>query len=404
MKGEATPGKGAGLGLGFRVWKIRVNKVNKDRLKVLYNDVIRKRNGNMPKGLLYYAEEWDKMFENVKEMRRRAGKRTPLKTPPLPLLVKFIMPDGQTRGNKSAPAVIDLRKGELRIPSYGVRVPLRSSLVRALIEENELEPRPEFTLQVTRKGLLRLIAHRALRPPALGLPLRIVAIDENSLNGFTLAVWDVIKENRVALSMCRKMMPRNRGFIDAHAALLQSAADCNADKLKEARELLPLELTSPEKLAELARATKSKEKRLNKAFTEELVALVRQLVRTAMNRGWSVAIVVDPIDHKSIRGSRLQRTLLRTRRALRNLAYYEGVTFASYRASGKRCPLCGQGGIKFAPRKYRCHSCALEWDRDKNAVYQLAQKVLARYFREECSDDTYIDLAGWLREHPRALL
>ena len=35
-------------GLGFRVWKIRVNRVNKDRLKVLYNDVIYKRNGKIP--------------------------------------------------------------------------------------------------------------------------------------------------------------------------------------------------------------------------------------------------------------------------------------------------------------------------------------------------------------------
>jgi hypothetical protein len=64
---------------GFRVYKIRVNRVNKDRLKVLYNDVIRKRYGNIPKGLLYYTEEWARMFENTKRMREEAGKRTPPK-------------------------------------------------------------------------------------------------------------------------------------------------------------------------------------------------------------------------------------------------------------------------------------------------------------------------------------
>jgi hypothetical protein len=85
-------------GPGFRVWKIRVNRVNKDRLKVLYNDVIHKRNRKIPKDLLYYAEEWDEMFENVKRMREEAGKRTLPKTPPLPLLVKFVMPDGEARG------------------------------------------------------------------------------------------------------------------------------------------------------------------------------------------------------------------------------------------------------------------------------------------------------------------
>jgi hypothetical protein len=82
-------------GPGFRVWKIRVNRVNKDRLKVLYNDVIHKRNRKIPKDLLYYAEEWDEMFENSKRQREEAGKRTLPKTPPLLLLVKFIMPDGR---------------------------------------------------------------------------------------------------------------------------------------------------------------------------------------------------------------------------------------------------------------------------------------------------------------------
>jgi hypothetical protein len=106
-------------GPGFRVWKVRVNKVNKDRLKVLYNDVIHKRYGNIPKGLLYYWEEWARMFENSKRQREEAGKRTLPKAPPALLLVKFVMPDGRVRGNTAAPAVIDLRRGELRIPSYG---------------------------------------------------------------------------------------------------------------------------------------------------------------------------------------------------------------------------------------------------------------------------------------------
>jgi len=67
-------------------------------------------------------------------MREEAGKRTLPKTPPLPLLVpvRFVMPDGSTRGNKSAPAVIDLRRGELRIPSYGVAQRLRARTYRRL--------------------------------------------------------------------------------------------------------------------------------------------------------------------------------------------------------------------------------------------------------------------------------
>jgi len=118
--GGVEKAKGTTPGPGFRVYKIKVNKVNKDRLKVLYNDIIHKRNGNIPKGLLYYAEEWVEMYDNAKRMREEAGKRTPPKAPPLHLLVRFVMPDGERRGKTAASAVIDLRRGELRIPSYGI--------------------------------------------------------------------------------------------------------------------------------------------------------------------------------------------------------------------------------------------------------------------------------------------
>ena len=155
-------------GLGFRVYKLKVSGVNREKLKVLYNDVINCILGAVhelkgSKYLAYYAEEWVEMYENAKRMREEAGKRTLPKTPPLPLLVpvRFVMPDGSTRGNKSAPAVIDLRRGELRIPSYGVAQRLRARLIRALIEENSLDPRPDFVLQVTRRGLIRVVAHRS---------------------------------------------------------------------------------------------------------------------------------------------------------------------------------------------------------------------------------------------------
>ena len=120
-------------GLGFRVYKLKVSGVNREKLKVLYNDVINCILGAVhelkgSKYLAYYTEEWVEMYENAKRMREEAGKRTLPKTPPLPLLVplRFVMPDGQVRGNKSAPAVIDLRRDELRIPSYGVAQRLRA--------------------------------------------------------------------------------------------------------------------------------------------------------------------------------------------------------------------------------------------------------------------------------------
>jgi hypothetical protein len=203
--GEAPSNR---AGLGFRVWKLRVSRVNRKKLKMLYNDVVNYLIGvasepKRSKYLVYYAEEWREMYEEVKEMRARAGKRTLPKTPPLPLLVKFVMPDGRERGDKSAPAVIDLRRGELRIPSYGVVQRLRRSLVRALVEENSLDPRPDFVLQVTRRGFPRIVAHRRLRA-RLELPLKVATIDENSRHGHSLARWH-ISETKASMAHFEKL-------------------------------------------------------------------------------------------------------------------------------------------------------------------------------------------------------
>jgi len=410
--GGVEKAKGTTPGPGWRVWKIRVNKDNKDRLKVLYKDIIRKRNGIIPKGLLYYTEEWVEMFENTKRMREEAGKRTLPKTPPLLLLVRFIMPDGSMRGKGTASVIVDLRKGELRIPSYGVVQRLPRRLVEDLIEENMQEPRPDFVLQVTRRGFLRLVASRYV-PARVALPLRVIAIDENSYNGEALGVWDVLKPSRIVRSRYEEVMPRNRGSLDRTTALFQSAADGNAESLEKVKELLReagkseaeiAPLLAPEKLAEISASTKGREERLNKAFAEELTALVRKLIREARARGWSVAIVIDPINHESLKGSKLQRTLLKPRRYLGNLALYEGARFKLYRVSGKQCPVCGEWGIEVAHRRYKCPRCGIEWDRDKAATFWLAKRFLDEWFREECGDETFIDIAGWLKQHPRGLL
>jgi hypothetical protein len=403
--------------LGFRVYKPKVSKTNREKLKALYSDIVNYILGvvhqlNGSKCLAWYADEWVEMYENAKRMREEAGKRTPPKTPPLLMLVKFIMPDGSIRGNKCAPAVIDLRRGELRIPSYGVVQRLPRSLAKSLTEENKLNPRPDFVLLVTRRGFLRLIASRYV-PARVALPLRLICIDENSYNGEALAAWDILKPSEVVLSHYEKLMPRNRGFLDKMAALFKSASKGKAEALEKVRELLRktgkteaevAALLAPEKLAEIAAKTLEREKRLNRAFAEELTARVRALVREARARGWSVAIVVDPIDSESLRGTELQRTLLKPRRLLMNLARYEGALFKLYRASGRMCPQCGAWGVEIAHRRYRCPHCNIEWNRDKAATFMLATRFLDEYFKEECTDETYINITGWLLRHPRGLI
>jgi len=398
-----------------------VSKANREKLKALYNDVVNYLLGvaselNGSKYLTYYAEEWKKMFEEVKEARARVGKRTLPKAPPLPLPVRFVMPDGRERGNRNAPAVIDLKKRELRIPSYGVVQRLRRSLVRALIEENNLNPRPDFVLQVTRRGLIRVVAHRRLRA-RLELPLKVVTVDENSRHGHSLAYWH-IDEAKASMVHFEKLRPANHGFRREVAALLQSYADKPSEETKrQLAKILPpeaLKTLTTERARELAEKTRGREKRLNDSFVCELVAKVRSVVREAVKKGFSALILVEPVDPSSLRGTELQGTLLRGRRRLRNLAVYEGARFARVRASGKVCPRCGARGVEVARTKrsriYECPKCGLRWDRDKGVHYSMVYSYFARMVKEECDDDSVMAerilaaLREWLEKHPNALM
>jgi hypothetical protein len=407
--------KGGGLRGGFRVFRVCVSSENLEELKQLLRDFTSGR--ARTKGALCYRDEWLKEWQNVLEMREEAGRRTMPNPPAATLLVRFAMPDGAERGNKNAPCVIDLRRRELRIPSYGVVEGLSTSLYRALVWENLLEPRPGFVLQVTRRGFVRIIARRAVYS-ALALPLRVITLDENSSYGFALAAWDIdAYAVKVSLRFFEKLRPPNHGYRRGVAKLLQSYADKPSEEVRrELSEILPrevLEALTTERAEELAEATRARERRLNEAFVQELAARVRRLVRKARRRGMNVLILVDPINPDSLRGTRLQGTLLRARRSLRNLAVYEGAMLRLLRASGRHCPRCGCKGEEVKHTKhsrvYECPKCMLRWDRDKGALYNLAYSFFVCMIREECDDYTAMAsrvleaFREWLEKHPRTL-
>jgi len=174
-----------------------------------------------------------------------------------------------------------------------------------------------------------------------------------------------------------------------------------------------LEALTAERARELAGATRARERRLNNAFVQELVAEVRRLVRKARRRGINVLMLVDPINSESLRGTKLQGTLLRARRSLRNLAVYEGALFRLACASGKHCPRCGCWGREVGHTKrsriYECPRCHVKWDRDKGALYNLAYAYFARMIREECDDYTAMaarvlkSMREWLEKHQNSL-
>jgi len=279
-----------------------------------------------------------------------------------------------------------------------------------LIEENELETRPDFALQVTHSGKLRIIAHRAPQLPQPGTLLRVIAIDENSAHGFALAVFD-FDDHGCKLAYFEKLRLENHGYRRQLTALLQSFASApSGEKRTQLSQLLSEELAkalTPELAHELARQARRKERRINDEFVRRFTALVRELVREAAKEGRATVILVDPIDYKSLEGTRLQDTLLRARRALENLVRYEGTLLVELRASGKQCPHCGSWGIEvrrtMRSRVYKCWKCGAMWERDKAAVYNLAAKHFERMRNNEITERALASLRQWLKAHPRAL-
>jgi Zn-finger nucleic acid-binding protein len=303
--------------------------------------------------------------------------------------------------------VVDLRKKEVRIPCIGVSIPLPERLARALEEENGLEPRPDFVVQLTSEGRLRIIAKRAPEPRPPEVPLRVIAIDENSRHGFVLAVFDFDSNGYCRLMRFEILKPPNHGYREGIVAALKSYADKPAGALERLRELLPLTPT-PGDAEKLARETLARKKRLNDAFIETLVARMRELVRGALQEGAAAAIIVDPIDAQSLQGTPLQGTLLRVRERLENLARYEGIHFAELRASGRYCPFCGAEGAENGHRMFMCPRCGTVWDRDRAAVVNLVLRYLKALYREECQDADALRLVdamrAWLKRHSGFLL
>jgi hypothetical protein len=418
----------AGLGEpGNRVFKLKTSKSVRGKLKEFYDTLTSLLpRGGLPKSALRYREEWERSFIEVihsrlatgkwlkPKKRKRGRKRVKRKSsipkrPPFLLTARFILQSGERRGRTDAPVVVDLRARELRIPCIGVAVPIPERLARALEEENNLTPRPEFVVQLTSEGRLRIIAKRAPEPrPPEEVPLRVIAVDENSRYGFVVAVFDFDSNGYCRLTRFEVFKPPNHGYREKVVSALKSYADKpGLEALESLRGLLPF-VPTPSDAEKLARETLARKRKLNDAFIESFVSEVRKLIREASQEGAAVVILVDPIDAESLQGTPLQGTLLRVRERLRNLARYEGAHFAEIRASGKLCPHCGAEGVENGHRVFKCPRCGVAWDRDRAAVVNLVLRYLRGLYKEECQDADLMRLAdallAWLKRHPGFLL
>jgi hypothetical protein len=88
-----------------------------------------------------------------------------------------------------------------------------------------LQPRPEFVAQLTSRGQLRIIAKRAPQPRAPEVPLKVIAVDENSRYGFTVAVFDFDERGYCRLTLFEIFRLPNHGFREEVVSALKSYAD-----------------------------------------------------------------------------------------------------------------------------------------------------------------------------------
>ncbi|MEM2475393.1 MAG: hypothetical protein QW407_05655 [Thermofilaceae archaeon] len=411
-------------GEGYRVFKIELNAELRETLKKLYESLVAALLGavlNLPKGLLYYGEEWKRMRLAAFENRIKAGKRTPpKKLPPVPLPVRFRW-GGREYGSRSAVCVIDLDACVLRV--WNIIVPLDPRLCEVLRGELELAPPPKFTLFLTQDGELRLVAHRCppkwwvavreessdFRDVHLPRPFVAVGVDVNSRHGTALLAFR-IDEDGVKLILRRRLKPPRRKLkliklLQSFAALAENAKRGHpSPRLHEVYSELRREL--PERLASLP-LTPANCKGLircaHRANTKRVESWERRLsflLRSLCRRYERAVVAIDTPRACSLKGTRYQNTLLRVRKRLKVLCYYEGAFYKEVHVSGRQCPLCGGWGLPIPrergkkARRFECQECNLVWDRDFCACFKAVLAALP-WLHEA--------MVEWLRNHPTVL-
>ncbi|MEM0024823.1 MAG: hypothetical protein QXJ38_03025 [Thermofilaceae archaeon] len=411
-RGAATPkapSKNFGDGeWGYRVFKVKLNRGLRRALIILYNRIMN-RDPTLPKSIYYYIESWEAVFANAFSLRRKAGKRTPPRPPPYFLLVKFIKDGKRIHGSDGAPVVVDIDRGELRIPCVGIRIPLTPSLLRVLQEELTLQPKPQFVLLLRYNGKLRIVAKRSPPQWRLEPPVRVIGIDVNSRYGLTVTIFDIKKDGvRMAKSPLRFKPPNDTLYL-AEASVLRKISrglpptpprNATEEKRKlwqwalervKEKERRTGALTT-ERADRLRRQLEQATRIARQRWARKLLGELRQLIREA---GGRAVIAVDNPDPNSLRNSSLQKTYLSATKLIEDLCRYEGALYRSVRASGRRCPLCDRFCEEIEHRYYRCSHCSVVFDRDYGASFRAGLIVLPPALADM--------LRGWLRKHPRAL-
>jgi len=280
------------------------------------------------------------------------------------LTVKFVKDGKRVHGSNSSPVILDITRGEIRIPFLKVRK--KTKTAAKIAGEFELEPKPKFVaqLQLKQDGMGRsvlvvnIIAFRETRPrrPRHSDKAVALAYDINSRYGVTLVAL-ALDENGAKLILLKRYKPPNHSARRRQAAKLQSMGRLEAAKVRR------------------------KERKLNQEFVKNIVADARRIIRHWAAKGYTAYILVDKPRQESLRGTSLSGTLNAVASRLENFAAYEGAVYRELRASGKKCPICGAYYTSEEKRNgKRVYTCPQghRYDRDFAASWNLAIRYFSR--------------------------
>jgi len=183
-------------------------------------------------------------------------------------------------------------------------------------------------------------------------------IDINSSYGFAV-VFAAFDGQRVKVFETPKFKPPNQGRRLKEAAKRKSAASHGAKTNVNFA------------LARLSERFDSK------GWVKQIAAICFRKALEYAREG-PVWVNIDISDDRTVRGGRLQRTLLSIKRVAANLAAWYGVhiTFRCY--PSRRCPLCGGELKEFKTKRtriMRCEKCGFYEDRDFTPFYNFLKSL-----------------------------
>jgi len=298
-------------------------------------------------------------FSEIEEMKR--PRKHVLK---LPLVEALQLKQGNE--NPKRGALIDCKESKLVVylgDRQRIELPVPERALRWLREkEAEVEPlKVSKTVRIhwredrdpkTLKVQIVLRVQRPRPPQPDPRQALLCFIDVNSRYGFA-AVFASFDGERVRVHETLKLRPPNQSRRLREAAKRErAAAHGNKPNINYA----------------LARLSKKFDASgWVKSAAAEIFKKAREYAK-----GRPVWINIDAPDHRTVRGSSLQRTLLSIRRVVENLGAWYGafVTFRCY--SSHKCPICGERVQECRTTRTRiatCHACNFQEERDRLPFY-----------------------------------